>query len=80
MLTAKSGLSTSCALHMRRNASWRLQYDGWPDFYLTCLGGNVLFRNNGDGTFTDVTAKAGVADGRWSTGAAFADYDSGRIM
>ena len=43
--------------------------------YITCLGGNVLFRNNGDGTFTDVTAKAGVADGRMSVGAAFGDYD-----
>jgi enediyne biosynthesis protein E4 len=49
--------------------------DGWPDVYVTCLGGNVLYHNNGDGTFTDVTAKAGVADGRWSTGAAFGDYD-----
>jgi hypothetical protein len=49
--------------------------DGWPDLYLTCLGGNVLYRNNGDGTFTDVTAKAGVADGRWSTGSAFGDFD-----
>jgi hypothetical protein len=49
--------------------------DGWPDLYLTCPGGNVLCKNNGDGTFTDVTAKAGVADGRWSAGAAFGDYD-----
>jgi hypothetical protein len=49
--------------------------DGWPDIYVTCLGGNVLYRNNGDGSFTDVTFKAGVADGRWSTGAAFGDYD-----
>jgi hypothetical protein len=49
--------------------------DGWPDLYITCLGGNVLYHNNGNGTFTDVTAKAGVADGRWSTGAAFGDYD-----
>jgi hypothetical protein len=38
---------------------------------------NVLYRNNGDGTFADVTAKAGVAgDNVWSGGAAFADYDN----
>jgi len=49
--------------------------DGWPDIYVTCYGGNVLYHNNGDGTFTDVTAKAGVRDGRFSTGAAFGDYD-----
>src|SRR5258708_5540600 len=39
------------------------------------MDGKVLYRNNGDGTFTDVTVRAGVADGRWSTGAAFGDYD-----
>ena len=45
--------------------------DGWPDLYITCLGGSILYHNNGDGTFTDVTSKAGVADGRWSSGASF---------
>src|SRR5258708_5669948 len=49
--------------------------DGHDDIFLTCFGGNVLYRNNGDGTFTDVTAKAGVTGGGWSTSAAFADYD-----
>lgn len=50
--------------------------DGFPDVYVTCLGGNVLYQNNGNGTFSDVTKKAGVADGRWSVGAAFGDYDA----
>jgi hypothetical protein len=40
----------------------------------------VLYRNAGDGTFTDVTAKAGVAGSGWSTSAAFADFDGdGRL-
>lgn len=49
--------------------------DGFPDMYISGLGGNVLYENNGDGTFTNVTAKAGVAGGRWSAGVAFGDYD-----
>jgi hypothetical protein len=43
---------------------------------VTCLGQNHLFKNNGNGTFTDVTQKANVGDPRWSTGAAFVDYDN----
>ena len=37
---------------------------------------NRLYRNNGDGTFTDVTLKAGVAGSRYSIGVAAADYDN----
>ena len=37
--------------------------DGDPDLYLTHAGPNQLYRNDGDGTFTDVTAEAGVAGG-----------------
>ena len=38
-------------------------------------GSRQLFHNNGDGTFTDVTAKAGVAGGGWVSSAAWVDYD-----
>jgi hypothetical protein len=54
--------------------------DGHPDLYLTAMGPNHLFHNNGSGTFTDVTQRAGVGDPRWSTSAAWMDYDrDGRL-
>ena len=49
--------------------------DGDPDLYVTRVGPDVLYRNDGDGTFTDVTAEAGVADDLWSAAAAWADFD-----
>ena len=61
--------------------------DGWMDLYLVNTGpsdffkpekslSNALYRNNGDGTFSDVTGKAGVAAGSFGMGAAAADYDN----
>ena len=50
--------------------------DGYPDIYVTGYGRAILYHNNGDGTFTDVTAKAGVTnEGGWSTSAGWFDYD-----
>jgi hypothetical protein len=54
--------------------------DGFPDLYVTAYGGNTLYHNRGDGTFTDVTAKAGVGASGWSASAGFFDYDNdGRL-
>ena len=50
--------------------------DGYPDIYVTNYGKNTLYHNNGNGTFTDVTEKAGVAGGGWSVSAGFFDYDN----
>ncbi len=47
-----------------------------PDLYVLGYGRAILYHNNGNGTFTDVTAKAGVGDeGFWSTSAGWFDYD-----
>jgi hypothetical protein len=77
-VTTKSGLTKPC--FAMGGAVGDYDNDGWPDLYITCLGGNTLYHNNGDGTFTDVTAKAGLADGRWSTGASFGDYDGDGLV
>ncbi len=62
--------------------------DGWLDIYFVngstfnALDGKepapkaALFHNNHDGTFTNVTAKAGVANERWGYGVVSADYDN----
>ena len=61
--------------------------DGWMDIYLVNSGPcdfyqpekplrNALYRNNRDGTFTDVTEKAGVAGGTFGMGVAVGDYDN----
>jgi hypothetical protein len=50
--------------------------DGHPDLYVTGYGRAILYHNNGNGTFTDITAKAGVGDdGNWSTSAGWFDFD-----
>ena len=52
--------------------------DGDDDLLITNFEGrNVLYANQGDGTFEDRTDQAGVAgDGRWSASAAFLDFDN----
>jgi hypothetical protein len=50
--------------------------DGYPDLFVTSYGKNILYHNNGNGTFTDVTARAGVAGGGWSVSAGFFDFDN----
>jgi hypothetical protein len=61
--------------------------DGWPDIFLvngatlensssSPAATNHLYHNNGDGTFTDVTQKAGLAHSGWGQGVCVGDYDN----
>jgi hypothetical protein len=61
----------------KMGASWGdFDNDGWPDLFLTHFGPNQLLRNNGDGSFADVTETAGVAGGtQLSSSAVWFDYD-----
>ena len=53
--------------------------DGYDDLFVTYYGQNALYRNNGDGTFVDVTERAGLIQPgpktRWNTGCTWVDYD-----
>ena len=74
-VTEKAGVGAA-GLYGQGVAVGDFDNDGYPDLYVTGYGHAILYHNNGDGTFTDVTEKAGVADkGGWSTSAGWFDYD-----
>lgn len=60
--------------------------DGDPDLFVANYGRNTLYRNDGNGSFTDVTGAAGVGTptGRgepvWSTSASWADFDGDGLL
>jgi hypothetical protein len=50
--------------------------DGWTDLYVSGYRASRLYHNEGGGRFREVSARAGVANARWGTSAAFFDYDA----
>jgi hypothetical protein len=63
-----------------KGVAWAdIDRDGYQDLFVSNKGGrSILYRNNGNGTFTDITGKAGLADvaNGYSMGSSFADYDN----
>ena len=54
--------------------------DGWPDLFVSAYGRSTLYRNNGNGTFTDVTEKAGLVFPNWATSAVWFDYNNDGLL
>jgi enediyne biosynthesis protein E4 len=75
-VTKKAGILDNRAFGMGVAAA-DYDNDGFTDLYITNFGGpNLLYHNNGNGTFSEVAAQAGVrGNGDWSSSAAFLDYD-----
>ena len=62
-------------------AAGDIDNDGYVDIYRTGLTEGVMLRNNGNGTFTDITAKSGTANkGGWGVSASFVDVDRDNLL
>lgn len=74
-ITAKAGVGLGDRISVTGSFA-DVDNDGDPDLYVTTVKmGNVLFRNEGGGRFTDVTATSGLGYTGHSSGAVFFDYD-----
>jgi enediyne biosynthesis protein E4 len=78
-VTAQSGIHTRG--YGMGVAAADIDNDGWIDLYVTGFGRNQMFRNNGDGTFADVSTASGTGEPEaWAVSASFFDYDrDGRL-
>ena len=65
------GMAASCADY---------DNDGFLDLYVCNYGRNILYHNNGNGTFTDVTEKSGLASPGWSVAAPWFDYKGDGLL
>jgi hypothetical protein len=54
--------------------------DGYPDLYVCNYGPNILYKNNGNGTFTDVSKIANIEGNECSVGAVWLDYDNDGLL
>ncbi len=80
-VTERAGLSIGPGFFFFGVAVGDYDNDGYPDLYLSGYRGSLLYRNTAQGSFEDVTRRAGVgAEADWATAAGWFDYDrDGRL-
>ena len=82
-VTARAGLAGETLGYSLGAAAGDFDNDGWTDLFVANAGTNTLYRNNGDGTFRDVTSSSGLGakpPGTLSVQGAWLDYDNdGRL-
>ena len=76
-MTAETGLSQNNTRYSFCCGWNDFNGDGWPDLYVVNdFGRKNLYRNNGNGTFTDIAPQAGVEDVGAGMSACWFDYDN----
>jgi hypothetical protein len=82
-VTARAGLASETLGYSLGAAAADYDNDGFTDLFVANAGANTLYRNNGDGTFTDVSASSGLGakpPGTLSVQGAWLDFDNdGRL-
>jgi hypothetical protein len=79
-VTTQAGLSAPGTGYGMGVAVGDYNNDGYPDLFVTSYNRSTLYRNNGNGTFTDVTMASGIATPGWASSAVWFDYDNdGRL-
>ncbi len=79
-VTEQAGLAEPSGFYMGV-AAGDYDNDGYPDLYVTGVGKSVLYHNERNGHFRDVTVVAGVENpGRWGSSAAFFDFDNDGLL
>jgi hypothetical protein len=79
-VTAKAGVAGGEESYGMAASAADYDNDGYVDLYVCNYGKSILYRNNHDGTFTDVTEQAGVASPGWALAAPWFDYNGdGRL-
>lgn len=73
--TALAGVNCS-SIYTHSTISGDFNNDGFPDLLITGYFGIALLVNQGDGTFLNCAAEAGLVDPSWGTSAALGDFDS----